>query len=97
MISPDVRANGSAEQDEGQVSWDYIFCKFFHGDQGLLSFHYVFAGLPRITLCIYRVAKDCTQIMAEIQDVRAATDEVGRSKVSSNFDNLQKVVGKAFE
>ena len=35
--------------------------------------------------------------MAEIQDVRAATDEVGRSKVSSNFDNLQKVVGKAFE
>ena len=35
--------------------------------------------------------------MAEVQDVRAATDEVGRSKVCSNFDNLQKVLGKAFE
>merc|ERR1719505_503823 len=30
-----------------------------------------------------KVAKDCTQIMAEIQDVRAATDEVGRSKASA--------------
>ena len=30
---------------------------------------------------IFRVNKDCSQIMAEVQDVRAATDEVGRSKV----------------
>merc|ERR1712045_760650 len=30
-----------------------------------------------------KVNKDCSQIMAEIQDVRAATDEVGRSKASA--------------
>merc|ERR1711931_163746 len=30
-----------------------------------------------------KVNKDCTQIMAEVQDVRAATDEVGRSKASA--------------
>ena len=29
MISPDVRANGSAEQDEGQVSWGYNLLQFF--------------------------------------------------------------------
>ena len=28
-----------------------------------------------------KVAKDCAQIANEINDVRAATDEVGRSKV----------------
>ena len=61
-----------------RVAKDYI--KYLQGCQGL---HYVFAWLHRITLCICRVAKDCTQIMAEIQDVRAATDEVGRSKVCS--------------
>ena len=77
------------------VTKDYfLYIMYLQGCQGL---YYVFAWLPRITLCICRVAKDCTQIMAEIQDVRAATDEVGRSKVCSNFDNLQKVVGKAFE
>ena len=31
-----------------------------------------------------RVVKDCGQIANEIGDVRAATDEVARSKVSSN-------------
>ena len=31
-----------------------------------------------------RVAKDCGQIANEIADVRAATDEVARSKVSCN-------------
>merc|ERR1712158_152659 len=30
-----------------------------------------------------KVNKDCSQIMAEIQDVRAAIDEVGRSKASA--------------
>merc|ERR1719447_517826 len=30
-----------------------------------------------------KVNKDCSQIMAEVQDVRAATDEVGRSKASA--------------
>ena len=30
-----------------------------------------------------KVAKDCAQIANEINDVRAATDEVGRSKVSA--------------
>merc|ERR1719173_201512 len=30
-----------------------------------------------------KVNKDCSQIMAEINDVRAATDEVGRSKASA--------------
>ena len=32
---------------------------------------------------ICRVVKDCGQIANEIGDVRAATDEVARSKVSS--------------
>ena len=31
---------------------------------------------------IFRIEKDKSQIMIEIQDVRAATDEVGRSKVN---------------
>ena len=34
-----------------------------------------------ITLTFFRVTKDCAQIMNEVNDVRAATDEVGRSKV----------------
>ena len=36
-----------------------------------------------MTLNFDRVTKDCSQIMNEITDVRAATDEVGRSKVST--------------
>ena len=42
MISPDVRANGSAEQDEGQVSWGY-------------NLLHIFSWWPRITffsLCL---------------------------------------------
>ena len=38
-----------------------------------------------IDLLLFRVTKDCGQIMVEINDVRAATDEVGRSKVSKYF------------
>ena len=33
-------------------------------------------------MSFFRINKDCAQISSEIADVRAATDEVGRSKVS---------------
>ena len=37
-------------------------------------------------MSFFRVNKDCTQISSEITDVRAATDEVGRSKVSKSLE-----------
>ena len=38
-----------------------------------------------INLNFLRIEKDKSQIMIEIQDVRAATDEVARSKVRENL------------
>ena len=38
----------------------------------------------------YRIEKDKNQIMVEIADVRAATDEVCRSKVSS-YSQIMKI------
>ena len=35
---------------------------------------------------MFRVNKDCAQIGNEITDVRAATDEVGRSKVGRSLN-----------
>ena len=49
-----------------------------------------------------RIEKDKAQIMAEIQDVRAATDEVGRSKASAekslrNLTNTLNELNKKVE
>ena len=38
-----------------------------------------------MNLYFFRIKKDKSQIMIEIQDVRAATDEVARSKVRENL------------
>ena len=40
----------------------------------------------RYSQYLFRVNKDCAQIMSEINDVRAATDEVGRSKVGRSHN-----------
>ena len=41
--------------------------------------------IGNVTLYFLRIEKDKSQIMIEIQDVRAATDEVARSKVSEKL------------
>ena len=43
----------------------------------IISYEYILKPLH-----FFRIEKDKSQIMIEIQDVRAATDEVGRSKVN---------------
>ena len=44
----------------------------------------------------FRVEKDKSLIIAEISDVRAATDEVGRSKVSLKIFNGYSLIYLSF-
>ena len=55
-----------------------------------------------LIILLPRIEKDKAQIMAEIQDVRAATDEVGRSKASAekslrNLTNTLNELNKKVE
>jgi hypothetical protein len=44
----------------------------------------------------FRVEKDKSQIIAEVADVRAATDEVGRSKVTTLYKSENNNIGNHY-
>merc|ERR1719249_81259 len=88
--SAQVELNKKRESEVSKLRKDLEECRIQH-DATLVSLKKKQADsiaemseqMDQLNKMKSKVNKDCSQIMAEVQDVRAATDEVGRSKASA--------------